>query len=241
MHIEQRLEELGCELPETPKPVAAYVPAKRTGNLVFVSGQSCIVGGKPVYVGKVGQDITLEQAQEAARLTALNLLAADPPSIARAAGPIVLTPHPGEASRLLGITVATLEADRLAAAGLSDAIKAARESVEYMVMHASRHCDILDLADALLPSGTFAEKEGTFTNYEGRVQKISKAIRPVGNSRPDFDIFAGLLSKAGRTEIATDPAKAFNLMAAEVQAFAGLKYEDLPAEGALIASGGGNE
>jgi predicted molibdopterin-dependent oxidoreductase YjgC len=132
-------------------------------------------------------------------------------------------------------------ADRLAAAGLSDAVKAARDSVEYMVMHASRQCDILDLADAVLPSGTFAEKEGTFTNYEGRVQKISKAIPSVGNSKPDFDIFTGLLSKAGRTEFASVPAKAFNLMAAEVQAFAGLIYEELPAEGALIAPGGRNE
>jgi len=128
-------------------------------------------------------------------------------------------------------------ADRLAAAGLSDAVKAARESVEYLVMHASRQCDILELADAVLPSGTFAEKEGTFTNYEGRVQKISKAIPSVGNSKPDFEIFAGLLGKAGKTEIGSDPAKAFNLMAAEVQAFAGLKYEELPAEGALIAPG----
>ena len=132
-------------------------------------------------------------------------------------------------------------ADRLAAAGLSDAVKAARDSVEYMVMHASRQCDLLDLADAVLPSGTFAEKEGTFTNYEGRVQKISKAIPSVGNSKADFEIFAGLLIKAGKAEFASVPAKAFNLMAAEVQAFAGLIYDELPAEGALVALGGRNE
>jgi predicted molibdopterin-dependent oxidoreductase YjgC len=123
-------------------------------------------------------------------------------------------------------------ADRLAAAGLSDAVKTARENVEYMVMHASQQCDILDLADAVLPSGTFAEKEGTFTNYEGRVQKITKAIPSVGNSKADFEIFAGLLSKAGKTESGSVPAKAFKVMAAEVQAFAGLVYEELPAEGA---------
>jgi NADH-quinone oxidoreductase subunit G len=132
-------------------------------------------------------------------------------------------------------------ADRLAASGLSEAVKAARESVEYMVMHASRQCDILDLADAVFPSGTFAEKEGTFTNFEGRVQKISKAIPSVGNSKPDLEIFAGLLARAGKTEISSDPAKAFNVMAAEVQAFAGLIYEQLPAEGALIELGGRNE
>ncbi len=132
-------------------------------------------------------------------------------------------------------------ADRLADAGLGEAVKAARDSVEYMVMHAVRRCDILDLADALLPSGTFAEKEGTFTNYEGRVQKISRAIPSVGNSRPDFEIFAALLKRAGKGDMVSDVAKAFDLMAVEVQAFAGLIYEELPAEGSLIRLDGGNE
>jgi NADH-quinone oxidoreductase subunit G len=128
-------------------------------------------------------------------------------------------------------------AERVAAAGLSDAIKAARDSVEYIVMHASQQCDILEYADAVLPAGTFAEKEGTFTNYQGRVQKISRAISPVGNSKPDIEIFAGLLGKAGKSELgSSDPAKAFNMLAAEVRAFAGLKYEGLPAEGALIGT-----
>jgi NADH-quinone oxidoreductase subunit G len=128
-------------------------------------------------------------------------------------------------------------AERLAAAGLSDAVKAARESVEYIVMHASSECDILELADALLPSSTYAEKEGTFTNYQGRVQKISRAIPAVGNSRPDFDILTGLLVEAGQADFASaDVAKVFNLMAAEVEPFAGLTYEDIPGEGALIGA-----
>jgi NADH-quinone oxidoreductase subunit G len=131
-------------------------------------------------------------------------------------------------------------AERLAAAGLSDAVKAAREGVEYMVMHASTQCDILDLADALLPASTFAEKEGTFTNYQGRVQRIWRAIPAVGTSRPDLDIFAGLLVKAGQSEFASaDAAKVFNMMAAQVQPFAGLTYEGVPAEGALISAEAG--
>ena len=126
-------------------------------------------------------------------------------------------------------------ADRLDAIGLSDALKAARDKVDYIVMHASQQCDILALADAVLPSGTFAEKAGTFTNYQGRVQKISRAIPPVGDSKPDLEIFAGLLAKAAKAELATgEAAKIFDMIALEVQAFAGLQYEDLPAEGALI-------
>jgi NADH-quinone oxidoreductase subunit G len=127
-------------------------------------------------------------------------------------------------------------AERLAAAGLSDAVKAARDSVEYIVMHASSQCDILNLADALLPASTFAEKEGTFTNYQGRVQRIWRAIPAVGSSKPDLDIFAGLLARAGQNEFASvDAGKVFDMIAAEVQPFAGRTFEGIPPEGALIS------
>ncbi|MDK2933826.1 MAG: hypothetical protein PWP27_1636 [Clostridiales bacterium] len=75
MKIEERLKELGVELPEAPKPAAAYVPLKRVGNLVFTSGQDCRVNGVLKYEGKVGKDLTLEQAQDAARQTTINILA----------------------------------------------------------------------------------------------------------------------------------------------------------------------
>lgn len=75
MSFEQRLAELGIELPATPRPVAAYVPGVRTGNLVFTSGQVSFAGGELTYQGKVGRELTLEQGREAARLCALNALA----------------------------------------------------------------------------------------------------------------------------------------------------------------------
>ena len=74
MNPEQRLKELGITLEEPPAPVANYVPAVRTGNLIFVSGQSCIVNNKPVYSGKLGRDLTLEEGYRAARIAALNCL-----------------------------------------------------------------------------------------------------------------------------------------------------------------------
>lgn len=73
MHPEERLKELGLVLPQPPTPVAAYVPAVRTGNLVFVSGQGPF--GSRVSSGKVGADVSVEDAQEAARDTCLNGLA----------------------------------------------------------------------------------------------------------------------------------------------------------------------
>jgi len=74
--IETKLAAMGYQLPPPPTPVAAYVPAVRTGNLVFVSGQVPREKGELKFQGYVGDDITLWQAQQAARLCALNALAA---------------------------------------------------------------------------------------------------------------------------------------------------------------------
>ena len=72
---EARLKALGIELPPPPKPVASYVPAVRTGNLVFLSGQGPVAGGKPTVTGKVGAEVTEEEGYKAARVTILNSLA----------------------------------------------------------------------------------------------------------------------------------------------------------------------
>ena len=72
----QALEDLGLTLPAVAAPVAAYVPATRTGNLVFTSGQLPFVNGELTHVGHVGAEVTAEEAKEAARTCALNALAA---------------------------------------------------------------------------------------------------------------------------------------------------------------------
>jgi len=72
--IDTRLKELGIELPDAPAPAANYVPTVRTGNLLFVSGQvSKDEGG--LIVGKLGAGFSIEDAQRAARVCALNLIA----------------------------------------------------------------------------------------------------------------------------------------------------------------------
>jgi len=76
MSIKDKLAELGLTLPEAALPVAAYVPAVRTGNLVFTAGQLPLVEGKIPFVGKVGSDVTPEQAKDMAQVCALNALAA---------------------------------------------------------------------------------------------------------------------------------------------------------------------
>jgi enamine deaminase RidA (YjgF/YER057c/UK114 family) len=71
-----RLRELGVELPEVAKPLAAYVPAVRTGNLVFTAGQLPLKDGRLVGSGKVGAGVSAEEAKELARVCAFNALAA---------------------------------------------------------------------------------------------------------------------------------------------------------------------
>jgi enamine deaminase RidA (YjgF/YER057c/UK114 family) len=75
-HPEEKLAELGLKLPEVAKPVAAYVPAVRTGDLVYTSGQLPLREGALIATGKVGDAVTPEVAGECAQQCALNALAA---------------------------------------------------------------------------------------------------------------------------------------------------------------------
>lgn len=76
MRVEKRLRELGLQLPPVQKPIASYVPAVKVGAFVFSSGQGPLVDGRPKYTGRLGEELTLEQGYEAARICALNCLAA---------------------------------------------------------------------------------------------------------------------------------------------------------------------
>ena len=72
---EVKLGEIGLSIPQVPPAAGAYVPAVRSGNLVFCSGQGPYKDGSFSYVGQVGNDVSLEEAYDAARIAALNCLA----------------------------------------------------------------------------------------------------------------------------------------------------------------------
>ena len=76
MSVSDRLAELGIELPEVVAPLAAYVPAVRTGNLVYTSGQLPMQSGQLPAEGKVGADVSVEDGKALARICGLNALAA---------------------------------------------------------------------------------------------------------------------------------------------------------------------
>jgi enamine deaminase RidA (YjgF/YER057c/UK114 family) len=74
--IETKIQMLGLILPEIPKPLASYVPAKQSGKLVFTAGQLPMVNGDLVSKGILGQDVLVEEAHKAAQICTLNALAA---------------------------------------------------------------------------------------------------------------------------------------------------------------------
>ena len=75
-NIENKIKELGLQLPEPPKPLAAYIPAKQAGNLVFTAGQLPMVNGEIILKGLLGQDVEIEPAYNAAKICTLNALSA---------------------------------------------------------------------------------------------------------------------------------------------------------------------
>lgn len=76
MSANAKIRQLGITLPEVAKPAGAYVPAVQSGNLVFTAGQIPLVEGKLIATGKVGKEISVEQAKDIARICALNAVSA---------------------------------------------------------------------------------------------------------------------------------------------------------------------
>jgi enamine deaminase RidA (YjgF/YER057c/UK114 family) len=72
---EQRLKDLGINLPRPPSPLGAYVEAVQTGNLLFLSGTLPVEGGAPKFLGRIGGELSIEDGRRATRLAALNALA----------------------------------------------------------------------------------------------------------------------------------------------------------------------
>lgn len=143
-----RLTELGITLPPVAEPVAAYVPALRSGSTVYTSGQLPMVDGTLAYVGKVGSDVSADDAKNAARISALNALAAvdalvgidNVVRIVKVVGFVAsadgFTGQPGVvngASELLGEIFGEAGAHARSAVGVAELPLAASVEVELMV------------------------------------------------------------------------------------------------------------
>jgi NADH-quinone oxidoreductase subunit G len=113
-------------------------------------------------------------------------------------------------------------------------VQAALEQVEFAVFLGSFDHMTAAAAHVQLPAAVYAEKEGTFTNFQGRVQRISAAVTPAGESLPELEILSLLAAELGLTVPERSPAGLFEEIGASTSAFAGLTYESLGDSGELL-------
>jgi predicted molibdopterin-dependent oxidoreductase YjgC len=100
------------------------------------------------------------------------------------------------------------------------------KALDFLVVQDIFLTETAQLADVVLPATTFAEKNGTFTNTERRIQKIRKAIEPIGESRPDWQIICDLAIKMGEDGFAFESAEeVFKELASLTPQYAGVTYE----------------
>lgn len=111
-------------------------------------------------------------------------------------------------------------------------VKAALDAVEFLVVSDLFLTETAELADVVLPACSFAEKEGTYTSVDRRVQHVKPAISTIGQSKSDFEIFTTLIAKLGGVSPAT-PAAVFAKIAANTPGYAGMTYASLGTEGAF--------
>jgi formate dehydrogenase alpha subunit len=112
-------------------------------------------------------------------------------------------------------------------------VEEALKNTEFLVVQDIFLTETAQLADVVLPAASFAEKDGTFANTERRVQMVRKAIKPVGNCKPDWQILADLLNKLGIEKTYATPEDIFAEIREVTPSYAGISYQRLNELGSL--------
>ena len=112
-------------------------------------------------------------------------------------------------------------------------VRAAIEACELVVSQEIFLSETAKLADVVFPAASFLEKDGTFTNFDRRVQRVRPALAPPGEARPDFEIISAVGAALGADLGCPTPAAAFDEMASLTPTFAGISHERLEREGAI--------
>ena len=126
----------------------------------------------------------------------------------------------------------------LGADGAAATLRAALQKLSFLVVQDIRLSETAKLAHVVLPTAHFGEKEGTYTNRQGRVQKLNAAVIPPEGALQDCDIFLRLLKASGEPSDYSTPAEIFQALAGAVAAYQGLDYAAI-GEGGVQPGGGG--
>lgn len=103
-------------------------------------------------------------------------------------------------------------------------VKKALSNVEFLVVQDIFMTETSELADVILPASSFAEKDGTFSNTERRVQRVRKAIEPIGKSKPDWKILMELMNVLGYKKEYSNPSEIMDEIASVTPSYAGINY-----------------
>jgi len=129
--------------------------------------------------------------------------------------------------------------DLLGANGDSDKMRGALQKLSFLVVQDTKLTETSKFAHVVLPAVHFGEKEGTYTNRQGRVQKLNAAVIAPEGARQDSEIFLRLLEGAGQKLDYAAPSDIFAALTKEVIAYSGLNYDSIGAQGCELGSGGG--
>ncbi|SDY89046.1 formate dehydrogenase, alpha subunit [Proteiniborus ethanoligenes] len=110
-------------------------------------------------------------------------------------------------------------------------VRKSLKSLDFLVVQDIFLTETAELADVVLPAASFAEKDGTFSNTERRVQRVRKAIKPVGDSKPDWQIIMELMNRLGYTKRYNHPSEIMEEISGVTPQYAGIRYERLEEEG----------
>ncbi|MGH7824350.1 MAG: molybdopterin-dependent oxidoreductase [Candidatus Binatia bacterium] len=127
--------------------------------------------------------------------------------------------------------------DLIAGNGRGQKVRETLQRLSFLVVQDIRQTETANLAHVVLPATHFGEKEGTYTNRKGRVQKLNPAIVPPDGALQDSEIFISLLQAAGEKLNYANPAQVFEALATEIPAYKGLNYAAIGAGGVQLGGG----
>jgi predicted molibdopterin-dependent oxidoreductase YjgC len=124
--------------------------------------------------------------------------------------------------------------DLLASAWPEEEVREAFRALDCLIFQGSNRNGITPAAHYVLPSATWVERDGTFTNFEGRLQRFWKAVEPLGLSLADWEIIGRISEALGMGPAPSRAEECFKALAVALPAFAGLSYRELKDTGTLV-------
>jgi NADH-quinone oxidoreductase subunit G len=131
--------------------------------------------------------------------------------------------------------------DLIGATGNPEEIRAALQKLSFLVVQDIRMTETAKLAHVVLPATHFGEKEGTYTNRQGRLQKLNAAVIPPDGAIQDCEIFIRLLEAAGEKVPNSTPSEVFAALTKEAPGYQGLRYSAIGAQGILLGGDGAKQ